>query len=102
MEQIDRLANKKDQLLRENEKLRNENKNSRKFLFTNSQNSQMPPLASQSISDGSKLGSGSSSSATRYMVNKSINSGSNGSNILNHAISKMKENQKFIGGGEEE
>ena len=37
------------------------------------------------------------------MVNKSINQGTMGANILNHAISKMKENQnsKFIGGDED-
>lgn len=37
------------------------------------------------------------------MVNKSINQGTMGANILNHAISKMKENtnSKFIGGDED-
>lgn len=32
-ETIERLSTRKDQLLRENEKLRNENKGSRKYLF---------------------------------------------------------------------
>ena len=103
MESIDRLQNKKDQLLRENEKLRNENKNSRKYLFTNTANSQMPPLSGGSIGESMKSSVNQSTSATRYVMNKSINQSNNGNNILNHAIGKFKENQnKFIGSGEEE
>ena len=50
VEQIDRLSNKKDQLLRENEKLRNENKNSRKYLFTNTANNPLPPMGGENKS----------------------------------------------------
>lgn len=90
-EQIERLQTKKDSLLRENEKLRNENKGSRKYLFQNSSN--LPISASTSASQ--------STSATRYMVTKSISGTS--SNILNQAITKMKENtsNKYIGGGDD-
>ena len=60
-ETIERLSTRKDQLLRENEKLRNENKGSRKYLFQNSSN-----MSSNSTVNHS------STSATRYMIAKSI------------------------------
>jgi hypothetical protein len=55
-------------------------------------------MSSSSGSAATTTGShgGGSSSATRYMVGKSM-SGAVGSNILNQAISKMKENNKYIG-----
>ena len=81
-EQIERLTIKKDQLLRENEKLKSENKGSRKYLFQNVSNIQ-PSSSSTSTS----------TSANRYGLTKSI-AGSNGPNILNSAINKMKENAK--------
>ena len=88
-EQMERLQARKDQLVRENEKLKNDSKGSRKFLFGNTAGAnQVPPTGQQSTS------------ATRYMVNKSITSGAGGGiggNILNHALGRMKENQQYSG-----
>lgn len=92
-ETIERLTVRKEQLLRENEKLRNDNKGSKKYLFSNSSN----------YSQQSSQQTSQSASATRYMLTKSI-SGAGQQNILSHAINKAKENAagsgpKYIGGG---
>lgn len=92
-EQVEKLQLRKDQLLRDNEKLRAENKGSRKYLFGNVSN--LPPTGSSGTSSLSSTHH-ASTSATRYMVGKSL-SGAVG-NSLSSAINKMKEN-KYIGSG---
>jgi len=70
--------------------MRTENKGSKKYLFGNVSNIPTSNMSSSSHHGGS--------SATRYMVGKSM-SGAVGSS-LGQAISKMKENSnKYIGSG---
>ncbi len=85
-DQVEKLQLRKDQLLRENEKIRNENKGSRKYLFNNASN--LPTSGTSSLGQTQHHGS---TSATRYMVGKSM-SGAVGTS-LGSAITKMKENQ---------
>jgi FtsZ-binding cell division protein ZapB len=82
-EQVEKLQVRKDQLLRENEKLRTENKGSRKYLFGNATNIPPSGQVSQSNIGMSSIGQShhSSTSATRYMVGKSM-SNVIGNNIL--------------------
>lgn len=74
-EQVEKLSLRKDQLLRENEKLRAENKGSRKYLFGNVSN--LPPTGSSSSLASTHH---ASTSATRYMVGKSL-SGAMGNSL---------------------
>lgn len=99
-ETVEKLQVRKDQLLRENEKLKTENKGSRKYLFQGSNVSNLPLATGHQtmMSSSSQASSNnhSSTSATRYMVGKSM-TGAVGQNILSQAMSKMKENNKYIG-----
>ena len=90
LETIEKLQSKKDQLLRENEKMRAEQKGSRKYLFGNATN--IP-----SGNSSQQMSHANSTSATRYQVGKSISS-SITNNVLSQAINKMKENNKYMGG----
>lgn len=76
-EALERNEKKKEQLLRENEKIRNEAKSNRKYLFGNSSN------LSSSVAVNN-----------RYMPTSSVSKSSTGSSqaIINSAISKFKEN----------
>lgn len=82
-EQIERLSLKKDQLLRENEKLRAENKGNRSkgYTFAGSNLSNVMGsstnlnLAQQQQQTASMSQHNTSASATRYMVGKSIGGG---------------------------
>lgn len=69
-EQIERLQVRKDQLLRDNEKLRAENKGSRKYLFNNASNAPSGGIVGQQQQLSSA--NNTSTSATRYMVGKSM------------------------------